>query len=166
VTDVGTVALEELYVRATMTPPAGAATFSVTVPVETAPHTTAFGAKTTLMGTGGVSTSTPVVLLPDDVAERVTVVFAPTTDVDAEKDTVVEPWGTVTVAGTETSELLLFKLIIVPDGGAAPLVVTTPVLTDPPMTEGGENVRPMGMGGLTVRVAETEVPPPDAVTCA
>jgi hypothetical protein len=99
-TEPGTwaAALSELNV--TVMPPAGAAPFRVTVPVDEAPPSTADGDMTTLSGTGGRIGSANLSLTPQAVAVRFAVTLLVTGTEETAKVPVVDPDGTDIVAGT------------------------------------------------------------------
>ena len=77
-----------------------------------------------------------------------------TTEVEILKVAVVDPAGTVTVEGSDATELLEVKLTAVPPVGAAEPNVTVPVADDPPVTELGETDNFESKDGLMVRVAD------------
>ena len=80
---------------------------------------------------------TDLVVLPvtADTAPDVTAVTA---DVVPVKVTVFVPAGTVTVAGTLTALLALFKVTTVPDGPAANPSVTRKLIRLPPFSDDGD----------------------------
>ena len=75
---------------------------------------------------------------------------------------VVDPAGTVAVAGTvATDESLLERETRAPPLGAGPFRVTVPVEDEiPPVTAVGFRVSDETMGGMTVSEAVFGVPPP------
>jgi hypothetical protein len=79
---------------------------------------------------------------------------------------VVDPAGTVTVAGTFASALEELRDSGYPAVGAGPLSVTVPMDVFPPGTLVGDNVRPQTMGGGTVSDAAAVTPADVAVTLA
>jgi hypothetical protein len=143
VTLAGTVAAELLLESVTCAPPLGAGPFSVTVPVEgpSGPPTTLEGFRASEETTGGVTVSEAVrVPLPDAVI--VTWVDAATALVVTGKVALVDPAGTVILAGTvATAGLLLERETTAPPLGAGPLSVTVPVEGFPPVTLVGLIVR-------------------------
>jgi hypothetical protein len=95
-------------------------------------------------------------------AEIVTVVEKTTTDVFTVKVAVMAPAGTVTLAGTvATAVLLLERETTAPPLGAGPFSVTVPVEdpSGPPVTLAGLSVSEERIGGITVSEA-VRVPPP------
>jgi hypothetical protein len=83
--------------------------------------------------THGWTASVAVRLTPERLAVRVTVVCEATLVVVMVKVAVVEPCGTVTLAGTEATEgFELERSTVLPPGGAALLRVTVPVAEVPP----------------------------------
>ena len=71
----------------------------------------------------------------------------------------VAPGGIVTVAGTLTSVLELFKLTMTPPTGAGPDKVKVPVDAVPAATDDGAKVNPVRVGRETVRFAVFMTPP-------
>ncbi len=133
VTPAGTVATAVLLLDSvTASPPLGAAADSNTVACEVPPPVRVAGFSTSEVTDGpaepgGTTVRTAVLLTPAPVAVIVTFVVVLTTVVWMLKPPVVEPWGTVTVAGTvATLVLLLVRKICVSVGAAEP-IVTTPV---------------------------------------
>ena len=78
----------------------------------------------------------------------------------------VFPAGTITVAGTEASELPLFKETVKPPIGAGESKVTVPVDVAPPLTVEGETANDRRVGGKIVNALLTETPPAFAVIVA
>ena len=80
------------------------------------------------------------------------------------KRALVAPAGTVTVLDTLARLELLRNCTTTPPAGAGPLRVTVPVAVLPPQTEVGLIVSDWSVtfdeGGLTVRFAVRETPPP------
>src|SRR3954470_5184578 len=73
---------------------------------------------------------------------------------------VVLPAGTVTLAGTVATEvLLLLSITVAPPTGALAVRVTVPVEFVPPLTLVGLTVREVSVGGVIVREAEARPPP-------
>jgi hypothetical protein len=93
-----------------------------------------------------------------DVAVIVAVVVEETGDVVTGNDALVWPCGTFTEGGTPAVGLLLARLTETPPAGAGALMVTVPVAPWPPVTAGGEMVRPVmvpELPGLMVNPADT-----------
>jgi hypothetical protein len=65
----------------------------------------------------------------------------------------VEPAGTVTLAGTVAAALPEVRLTDIPPVGAGPVKVTVPVDDVPPMTAVGFKLTPDTIGALTVKLA-------------
>ena len=97
-------------------------------------------------------------------AEIVAVTCVVTATVVTVNFTVVAPPGTVTVAGTTASVLLLTRVMTTPEVGAGPDRVTVPVEEMPPTTVVGFNVRLERTAGVMVRVAVFDVEPKVADT--
>lgn len=167
VTVAGTCAADALLLcRVTSAPPAGAAPFRVTVPVELFPPTIEVGF---LVNEDRVATLTVSValLVTPYVPEMTAEAFTVTGVVVTEKVAVVAPAETVTLVGTwATLVLLLVSGITAPPEGAGPLSVTVPFVALPPNRLVGLSASEESVGGLTVSVAACCVPPyvPDTVT--
>ena len=141
VTLAGTVAaLVLLLDKATSAPPLGAALESVIVASEALPPVTLVGFRVTedkLAGGGGAGTgltvSVAVRVEPLKELEMVTRLVAVTVTVLMLKEALVEPAGTVTLAGVEaTLGLLLERVTTAPPLCAALLKVTVPCEVLPP----------------------------------
>jgi hypothetical protein len=105
---------------------------------------------------------------PPADAEIVTEVELLTLLVETVKVALVAPAGTVTLAGTvATPVLLLASVTSVPPDGATPLSVTVPCEVLPPLTEvalSAKEARGTGAGaGFTVNVADSVARPDEAV---
>ena len=74
-------------------------------------------------------------MAPAYAAVIVTGVEAPTGPVAMVKVAVVDPAGTVTVAGTLAAPLLLERTMVAPPVGAAPLSTTVPWVDVPPVID-------------------------------
>ena len=136
-TDAGTTALARFDVRVTTAPPAGAGPVKVTVPVEVAPPATLVG-DTLIVDSFEAATSRVLVFVVEpNVAEMVTVSFDACALVAILNVAVVLPAGTVTVAGSVTSEALELRAMMAPPEGATPVSVTVPTEGEPPMRELG-----------------------------
>jgi hypothetical protein len=163
VTVLGGTALVELEPRVTTRPPVGAGPEIVTVPVEETPPITVVGLMVTLERDGGLIVNVAFDVLPDSVAEMVSVATDATARVVTVNVPEVAPATTVTVPGTVALAALELSVIAIPPVGAGPLRVTVPVEEVPPVTVAGESVRPVSVGGLIVRLAvkvvEPSVPP-------
>ena len=101
---------------------------------------------------------------PPPVAETRTLVDAVTAFVDTVKVALVAPAGTVTLAGTvPTAVLLLASVTTIPPLGAGPLRVTVPWDEFPPVTLAGLRLTPDTVtaagAGFTVSVADRVTPP-------
>ena len=160
VTLAGTVAAAVLLlVSVTAAPPAGAAPFKVTVPVEEVPPVTLVGLSVMLEGVGALTVRFTDFVVPLSTAEMLDAVSAATGAVVTGNVALVAPAATVTLAGTVAADvLLLVRVTAAPPAGAAPLNVTVPVEEAPPVTLDGLNERPEGIGALTVKVADLVVP--------
>jgi hypothetical protein len=152
----GTVAMAELLLTSvTWMPPAGAAVFRSTVPVEAAPPTTVAGFRVTDWTEAGLTINVAVSELAE-LAVIDTLVSAPTAS-DVTENVAEEAFaGTVTLAGTVAEVVsLLDSATTDPPAGAVPFKVTVPMeLTTPPSTLVGFNTRDdsPAEGGVTVRV--------------
>src|SRR5262245_12979101 len=142
VTETGTVAAALLLVSVTTAPPTGAALPSVTVPVLLTLPVTAVGFTVTrTKPAGGFSVIVEILDAPRDVAVMLTCVAAVTVLVVTANVFVVAPAATVTETGTVAAALLLVSVTTAPPGGAALLSVTVPVLSAPPISTEGLNVK-------------------------
>ncbi|MFP5253250.1 MAG: hypothetical protein ACLGH4_05590 [Actinomycetes bacterium] len=153
VTLAGTVAADTFpLVSETTTPPVGAAAPSVTVPVLFDPSTTVSGFRARPVGVGpddaaGATVSTAERDTPPEVAEIVTELVWGTDVVVTVNVVPVEPPGTVTLAGTEaTALLLLARTTLCPPLGAVADSVMLPVADAPPVTLVGLRTRLAGVG--------------------
>lgn len=133
--------------------PAGAASW--TAPVLDCPPASDAGAKTTLVGTSGVTVIGPLALAPLAVA----VTSVPATVFEAAVVSVNEadelPGGTTTEAGTPTScGLALLSVTVTGDPGATgPVSVNVQAAGLPPVTFAGRQTTLLGAGGWMVTVA-------------
>lgn len=153
--------------RLTLNPPNGAGPVRVTVPEDQNPPGTDVGFSVSPLSVpGGVIARFAVTEFPPTVAVITAVVSVVTADVVIVKDAEVAPAGTTTVVGGTALELLDDRFTVVPPEGAGPFSVTVPTEGVPPNTELGVNVTLVGTGGLTVRLAVTEIPPKVAVMVA
>ncbi len=146
VTLAGTVAAEVLLLaRVTNVPPLGAGPPSVTVPCEMLPPRTVLGFSVTDEApVRGKTVSEVVVVTPPKPAEIVTGVDVVTALVVTVNVALVDPAGTMTLAGTVAAEVLLLDSVTAaPPDGAAPLRVTVPCDVPPPTTLLGLNVSPL-----------------------
>jgi len=131
VTVAGTIANPLLLVSA-IDVPAGAAVPSVRVPVSTVPPDAELADNDRLWRTGSPTASVAVWLVPPYVAVIVVDDTDDTSAVAIGNVWVVEPTGTVTVAGTVAAEMsLLVSITEAPSDGAAPLKVMVPVTIIP-----------------------------------
>jgi len=119
-----------------------------------------------MLTTGGITVRPPPELeLLGRVAVIVTGVLMATGEVMALKVPLVAEPITLKLPGTVTTPvLLLFKLMVNPDGGAGPLRVTVPTEPFPPVTELGLNVKEAMTAGFTVKVPIWLLGPTVAVT--
>ena len=154
VTLAGTCATGTLLLcRVTTAPPAGAAPFKVTVPVELFPPTTDVGFLAMEERVGALTVSVVVIVSPY-VPDIVTDVLVDTGLVVIVNVAEVAPAATVTLAGTcATAVLLLWSVTVAPPEGAAPLKVTVPLDVPPPTTEVGLLVIEDKVAALMLRVA-------------
>ena len=140
VTLAGTDAAEGIELaRLTTTPPAGAATESVTVPVALEPGRTTPGLRVRDVNVGfGPTVSVAVFEVAPKVAVIVTFVDEATVEVETVKVAELWPWATTTLAGTvATAVPEEVRLTASPPAGAVPVRVTVPVDGKPPTTEVG-----------------------------
>ena len=145
VTLVGTLATPLLALESdTVVPPAGAVPESVTTPCEPDPPATLSGLTSRPCSAGagggapaGVTVSGAVRLVPLYEAVIVTVVLAATADVVIVKVPVKPPVGTVTLAGTLATAVLLLESETTVVSGAATLTITVPLEASPPATVDG-----------------------------
>jgi len=147
-----------LLCSVTVAPPAGAAPFNVTVPVELFPPTTDVGFLVSVDNVGALTVRVVVRATPY-VPVIVTEVFTATGVVVMVKVADRAPAAIVTLAGTCAADvLLLLSVTTAPAGGAAPLRVTVPVELLPPTTEVGDRVTEDKDADATVSVAFVLVP--------
>ena len=153
VTLVGTVPADALpLVSDTTRPPVGAAALRVTVPVLSDPSTTVSGLKLRPVTVGldeaaGATVSTAERDTPPAVAEMVTELVWVTEVVVTVNVVLVEPPGTVTLAGTDaTAPLLLARATLCPPEGALADRVMLPVADAPPVTLVGLRATLDGVG--------------------
>jgi hypothetical protein len=177
VTLEGTVATVVLLLESVTTVPAAlAGPFKVTVPSDVPGPTTEVGAKVSASGAGLADTVRVADRVdPPPAAVMDEVVVAVTTPVEIGKPTVVEPAGTITVAGTAAAPALLLPSVTTnPPPAAAALRVTVPPERTPPGTLAGARVRLETLRRWMARAAVRVVPPKAAeivtvrleVTCA
>ena len=153
VTPAGTVAADALPLLSdTTTPPVGAAASRVTVPVLVDPSTTVSGLRLRPVNVGldeaaGATVSTAERDTPPAVAEMVTELVWVTDIVVTVNVVLVEPPGTVTLAGTDaTAGLLLARATLCPPEGALADRVMLPVTCAPPVTLVGLRATLDGVG--------------------
>ena len=160
VTETGTEAVVKLLVRATFTPPAGAGTFSVTVPVALDPPTTPDGLTAKLTNAGGEIARIALKVVDPKLAETVEVVVDVTVWVTTAKVAVVAPAATVTLVGTEAIVGFVHaSATVVPPTGAGMLMVTVPVEFKPPDRFDGLSVKFVSVNASTVKMPVAEVEP-------
>jgi len=158
VTLAGTVAAAVLLLTREMTaPPLGAAPLRVTLPIEGDPPVTLVGFSVNVVSVGpedgGVTVRAAVRVTPEYDAESVTEVEEVTASVDTWKVALLAPDGTVTVAGTvATAVLLLERDTSAPPVGAGALSVTVPVEGEPPFTLVGFRATEDNVAGPDVTV--------------
>jgi hypothetical protein len=146
VTVGGTVATEVSPVERLTEVFADGAAVSVTVPWEVSPPLTLVGlrlneATLTLPEPWGVTESVALSVVPPYDAEIVAVCVVVTALVVIGNVAMVDPAGTLTLAGTAATAALLESVTAAPPGGA-PLSVTVPCEAVPPMTLAGFIVKP------------------------
>ena len=146
---------------ATATPPLGAAPTSITVPVAVVPPATEVGAtESAASAEDDVIVNEAIKVTPPELAEMVT---APPEEVEVvtEKDAVVCPVSTVSVAGTVAAAvLLLASEITVPPAGGPLLRVIVPVDGLPPTTLVGDRLSPVSVPcGVAEASLELALPP-------
>ena len=118
-----------------------------------------FTVKLAVSGCGaGVTVSVACFVVPENVPEIVTGVDPPTALVLMVKFALVDPAGTVTLAGTVAAPvLLLCSVTTMPPPGAAAESVAVPWDVAPPCTEVGftetDESDTVGAAAVTVRVA-------------
>jgi hypothetical protein len=123
------------------------------VPVEELPPVSVLGLNVSEVNEAGFTVNVVVFVAPS-MAVSVTKVCAATPLEMIVKLVLVEPAGTVTLAGTCATEvLLLCSVTVAPPDGAAPLSVTVPVELLPPTNVLGVLLNVESTGALTVSVA-------------
>jgi hypothetical protein len=157
VTELGGVPAVLVSVKATTSPPVGAALEIVTVPVELVPPVTEVGFSDRLETVGAVMVRVAVLETELAVPVIVAVVVVATAVVVIVKFPEVAPAAMVTELGTVALVELLLRLTAKPPVGAAEPMVAVPVLEVPPATLVGETVMPVSTGGVMVSVAVAEV---------
>ncbi len=154
-------------VNETAAPPAGAAPLNVTVPVVEPPPITAVTASVRAVSvTGGPAAVTVSAddWLPLNVA---VIVVGPAPTVVTAKTVLEEPAGTVTVAGTvATAVLLLVSDTAAPPAAAAPERITVPETAVPTVTLDELNVTPVTETVTVGGVGGVESPPHRATKSA
>lgn len=155
-----------LLISVTVSPAGGAGPLRTTVPTDGVPPVTVFGLKLNDMITGGFTVSVPPMLLAPSVAVTVEIFCVGTPTVVAVNVCEEFPAAMATPPGTVTDGSELFKLTVIPPGGAAPLIVTVPVELVPPVTVAGLKLTPVivTVEGMTVTFPVTIVAPSVAVT--
>jgi hypothetical protein len=139
--------------KVTTAPAPTAGLSRVTVPVEDVPPVTVAGLIATLTSAGGLIVKVAVRVTPLYTAVIVTVLTALTGMVVTVNVAVVEPAGTVTLAGVVALALLSESVTTAPPAGAKPVKVTVPVEDVPPVTAVGLMATEVSAAGLTVKVA-------------
>ena len=162
----GGVALESDDVKLTSIPPIGDAPLKVTVPVAEVPPPTVDGVTVKLMGVGGLIVILAVAKEMPRVALMVAIELAATGIVVMLNVAVVEPAATVTVVGTVALSVFELRETEIPLVGAGPAKVTMPTEIAPPITGVGATLRPVTVGGVTVRVTVADPPGSEAVKSA
>ena len=159
VTLEGTVAAAVLpLVSVTAAPPAGAAPFNFTVPVDVPPPVTEVGLTVTELIAGAFTVNVAFCVEPLNVAEIVDEVLLATGVVVTVKVADFAPGATVTLAATVAAAvLLLLSATAAPPVGAAPFSVTVPVDEAPPVTVVGLTLTELTTSAVTVRVADAVV---------
>jgi hypothetical protein len=163
----GTVTADVLLlISVTVKPAGGAGPLRINVPTDEAPPVTEFGLKLKDMITGGFTVSMPVMLLAPSVAVTVTIFAVGTPTVVAVNVCEVLPPAIDTLAGTVTDGSELFRAMLIPPAGAAPLIATVPVELVPPVTVVGLKLTPVMVTdeGITVTFPLTVVEPSVAMT--
>lgn len=141
----GTVAFALVEAKAIVRPLAGAGLLMDTVPVEEAGPTTVLGLSARVVRVGAVTVRVAVGVCPNLLPDMVTCVFVETPTVVMVKVPLVLPAGTVTVAGTVATAVLLEAMLTVkPPVGAGLSMVRVPVEITPPSTEVGLTDMPVG----------------------
>ena len=171
VTFAGTETAVLLLDSATAHPPAGAAVVRRTVPCEAVPPVTVVGLTDTVEsdvdGVADVTVSVALAVAPSYVALMVAGVDAVTLVVLIEKVPLVDPAGTVTLAGTVAAAALLARVTTASPIGAAEVSVTVPTEAVPPITLAGlkETALAAGAGavGVTALDAAEAGPVPTAL---
>jgi hypothetical protein len=103
---------------------------------------------------GGVTVSVVVRLTPPKVAVIVTAVLAVTAEVLTPNVALEAPADTVTLAGTETTDVFaLLSVTTAPPLGAAPVNVIVPCAAVPPTTEVGLTLTADRLAGVVVDAA-------------
>jgi len=167
VTPAGTVTVGSELISDTNTPPAGATTLMVTVPVEVFPPVTFAGMKLTRTTGGGSTVRVCVTMVVPEVAVTVTRVELPTEFATTIKVWAMVPAATVILIGTATAAgLLLIRFTVIPPAGAFPVSVTVPVALCPLARLFGLNVNWDTAAGRIVSVLVLTLPLSEAESVA
>jgi hypothetical protein len=139
----GTVATALLPLESvTSAPLSGAGALSVTVPVEALPAATLAGLTLKEESVTATTLRTIDRVWPPYATVIVTAVAPVTAVVDSAKLALVDPAGTVAMAGTVTTAgLLLESATAAPPAGAGALRTTVPVAAVPPLTVAGSRLK-------------------------
>jgi hypothetical protein len=164
VTEDGTIAAAMFELeRKTGTPPTGAAAEIVTVPVALLPPTMVTGFSERDVGSGPLVAREACAEETPRVAVMVVATSLPTATVDAVNVAVEDVAGTVTEAGTVTTDVSEEERVTAtPPVGAGPLIVTVPVDACPPATAVGLNEIDRTIGAAVRASAALFVAPPYA----
>jgi hypothetical protein len=162
VNEAGTVTLELLLDRLTVSPPLGAARVSPTVQAALPGAMMDAGVQVKLLNWMGVIVIVAVLLTPPALAVTTAEVELETLLARAGKVVLVAPATTVADAGTLRAELPLEMLTIVPPEGAAEDICTEQVDVPPETSAAGLQLRVDNTGGGTVTGTVT-IPPVVAI---
>jgi hypothetical protein len=143
VTAGGTPTVGLLLANATVTPPGGAETFSVTVPLIGTPPGHDVTPTHTLSSCRGATVNVADRTLPESmiVAVIVATVGGANCTVVTSKVWLDVPAAIVTLAGTTTFALLLVSETTTPDAAAGAASVTVPVTVPPLVVDAADSVR-------------------------
>ena len=155
-----------LLLRLMVNPTAGAGPFSVTVPTALEPPATVEGLTDSPVNATGTMVNWVDIETEEKVAVILAMICLPTGPVVIVNVTLLAPAGTMTLAGTFATPVLLTTSTLTPPVGASPLSVTVPVDCDPPPTTEGFTVIVRSAGGLMVSVPLTCEPVIFATTVA
>jgi len=153
VIDPGITALTLFEVRVIVAPPGPAGLLNVTVPTDDTPPATVEGVNVNPLIVSGVIVNTAVCWETPIDADIVADTELDTEVVDTVNVVELAPAGTVTLDGNLALKLVEERVTTAPLGPAEPDKVTVAVEETPPITDVGERLSPVTVGGVIVSPA-------------